>query len=177
MPKDICKPDNIFLYRIINDAFYLNINNNRCKIEKISLIPCINALDEICAKSDKIVLKPDEKTDISLFATDERGYALNLDYLRKNGALTFKSLDRDIIAVDSYGNVTALKPGIAYVTVAASDGVNVKTCKVEFNVYNENYGFTVLSAERDANYVKVRLLSPFGAKEAAHTMIIAEYAD
>ena len=124
-----------------------------------------------------MVLVPCEKADISLFAADERGYALNLDYLRKNGALTFKSSDRDIIAVDSYGHVTALKPGIAYVTVAASDGENVKTCEVEFNVYNEKYGFTVLSAKRDANYVKVRLLSPFGAKEAAHTMVIAEYAD
>ena len=161
----------------LNNAFYLNINSNNCTIEKISLIPGINALDEICADTDKVVLVPGEKADISLFAADERGYALNLDYLRKNGALTFKSSDRDIIAVDSYGHATALKPGIAYVTVAALDGENVKTCEVEFNVYNEKYGFTVLSAKRDANYVKVRLLSPFGAKEAAHTMVIAEYAD
>lgn len=169
-------------YRLLNNvslsgAFYLKLNNNNCTIKKISLIPCVDALDEICAESDKVILIPGGKTDISLFATDEGGYALNLDYMRKNGALTFKSSNRDIIAVDSYGNVTALKPGIAYITIAASDGVNVKTCKVEFNVYNENYGFTVLSAQRDADYVKVKLLSPFGAKEATHTMVIAEYAD
>lgn len=146
-------------------------------IEKISLVPAISGLNEVFAKSGKVFLQPGEKTDISVFATDEEGYALNFDYLRKNGGVTYKSSDREILAADALGSIVALKPGIAHITVAASDGDNVRTSEAELNVYNEEYGFTILSAEKDTEFVKVRLLSPFGTKETGHQMIIAEFSE
>jgi hypothetical protein len=144
-------------------------------VEKISLIPAISGLSDIYASPEKVILLPGESADISVFATDKNGYALNLNYLRKNGGVTFKSSDREILAVDALGCVRALKPGNAHITVASSDGTDTKLFDVEFNVYNEKYGFTLLSAEKDEDYVKVRILSPFGVKEKPHTMVIAEY--
>lgn len=144
-------------------------------VEKISLIPSISGLSDIYAKSDKVILLPGASTDISVFATDKNGYALNLDYLRKNGSVTFKSSDREILAVDAMGRITALKPGIAHITVAASDGADTKMYDIEMNVYNERHGFTILSATKEEEYVKVRLLAPFGTKESGHIMAIAEY--
>lgn len=169
-------------YRLLNNIaiknkIYLKIGSDNVNVNKISLIPVIAGLNKISARTYKAILLPGESTEVSAFATDENGYALNLNFLRKNGGVTFKSSDRDILAVDAAGKVTALNPGIAHITAAASDGTNSSMCDVGLNVYNESYGFTVLSAEKDEDYVKVRLLSPFGAKEGEHTMVIAEFAD
>lgn len=158
----------------VTDKLYLKVGDG-CTIKNISLIPVISGLKEISAKAQRVILVPGESTDISVFAVDEKGYALNLDRLRENDGVTFKSSDRDILAVDASGCVTALKPGIAHIIVAASDGENTKLYNVKMNVYNEKYGFTILSAEKDEEFVKVRLLSPFGTRESGHVMAMAEY--
>ena len=160
---------------LVKSQLSFKLDSENAVVEKISLIPAISGLSDIYASSDKVILLPGESADISVFATDKNGYALNLNYLRKNGGVTFKSSDREILAVDALGCVRALKPGNAHITVASSDGTDTKLFDVEFNVYNEKYGFTLLSAEKDEDYVKVRILSPFGVKENAHTMVIAEY--
>lgn len=158
------------------DKLYIKIGNG-ATVQKISLIPAVNGIKKLSACTDRAVLIPGNTADITLFAVDNSGYALNLDYLRRLGGMTFKTSNRGVLAVDASGKVTALAPGIAYVTVSLYDGTRIISQDIEFNVYNKEYGFMVLSAENDGEYVKVKLLSPFGTKEGSHTMLIAEYAD
>lgn len=158
------------------NKLYIKIGNG-ATVQKISLIPAVNGIKKLSACTDRAVLIPGNTANITLFAVDNSGYALNLDYLRRFGGMTFKTSNRGVLAVDASGKVTALAPGIAYVTVSLYDGTRIISQDIEFNVYNKEYGFMVLSAENDGEYVKVKLLSPFGTKEGAHTMLIAEYAD
>lgn len=159
----------------INGTVYLKIGDDGCEVKKITLIPCISNIAEVSAVPEKALLLPGETDSISVFARDENGHTANLDYLRKTGGITFKTSDRTLLAADSLGNVTALKPGIAAVHVSASDGDDVRSCDVNYDIYNEKYGFTVISAAKTDGKIKIKLLSPFGNKTQTHSMLAAEY--
>lgn len=159
----------------IDGKVFLKIGNTACSVKNIVLIPCISGLKEICAVPGKALLLPGETDSISVFAIDENGHTVNLDYLRKTGGVTFKTSDRELLAADSLGKVTALKPGNAKVRVSASDGENSRFCDVDYDIFNEEYGFTILSAEKIDGKIKVKLLSPFVSKAEPHDMIAAEY--
>jgi len=144
-------------------------------VSSVTCSPVTETLGGLYARTDRDILLPGETASISIFAKDAKGYAYHIPQLRKAGAVTYQSSDRDILVVDANGQVTALKPGIATVTVAASDGVNTYPYEQLFHIYHEEYGFAVLDAQKKDGEVKVKLLSPFGTKSEAHQMYIAEY--
>lgn len=161
----------------VGKKLYLKLESDSCSVEKIVLKPIISGVESISPNEERVILKQGEAFDLSVFATDENGYALNLDYLREEGALTFKTSDRDMLAADANGRVAALKPGKAVVTVSVFDGENTVSTDVMFNVPDENYSFTILDAEEVGGQVIVKIASPFGTKEKKHIMAFAEYSD
>lgn len=146
-----------------------------CTVEKLLLTPVIQQLGLVTAKTDGAILLPGETAKVSAFATDKNGYAINLQTLQERGGITYQSSDREILAVDAHGKVTARKPGIATVTVTATDGQATHSDTVRFHVYHEDYAFAVIGAEKKNGQIQVRVLSPFGTKAEAHQMYLAQY--
>lgn len=50
-----------------------------------------------------------------------------------NKAVTYMSSDQDIVSVDTFGKVVALKPGEAVVSVTTEDGGKTATCDIKVN--------------------------------------------
>lgn len=158
-------------------SVWVNILGSSCEIDKITFVPVISGIDELYINPDKKFLNPGDTATLSVFAKDNGGCALNLALLQKNGAITFKTSDRNTIAVDSYGNIKALQPGSATVTVSVWDGEDEVSEDIELYVYNESFGFVIFDAKKADGEVKVKLLSPFGTRNYNHAMIIAEYSE
>ncbi|MCR4718667.1 MAG: hypothetical protein K5768_03450 [Firmicutes bacterium] len=157
-------------------SVWVNISGSSCEIDKITFVPVISGIDELYINPDKKFLNPGDTATLSVFAKDNGGCALNLALLQKNGAITFKTSDRNTIAVDSYGSIKALQPGSATVTVSVWDGEDEVSEDIELYVYNESFGFVIFDAKKADGEVKVKLLSPFGTRNYNHAMIIAEYS-
>ncbi len=160
----------------LGNSVWVSISGASCEIDKITFVPVIDEIEELYVTPDKRFLNPGDTAALSVFAKNEQGCALNLDYLQKSGAITFKTSDRSIIAVDSFGNLKALKSGTATITVSVWDGTKEVSENVDFNICNESYGFVIFDAEKSDGEVKVKLISPFGTRTYNHVMIIAEYS-
>ena len=160
----------------LGNSVWVSITSASCEIDKITFVPVLSEIERLYVNPDKKFLNPGDTAVISVYAKDVQGCALNLDYLQKNGAITFKSSDRNILAVDPYGNIKALQAGVAAVTVSVWDGTREITEEVEFNIYDESYGFVMFDAKKSAGEVIVKMISPFDTRNQSHVMIIAEYS-